>query len=47
MLVATDVAARGLDITDIELVVNFDLPMTAEEYVRRVVKRETTDPTLG
>jgi ATP-dependent RNA helicase RhlE len=36
VLVATDVAARGLDITDIELVVNFDVPMTGEEYVHRI-----------
>jgi ATP-dependent RNA helicase RhlE len=36
VLVATDVAARGLDITDIELVVNYDPPMTAEEYVHRI-----------
>ena len=35
-LVATDVAARGLDITDIELVVNFDAPMHAEDYVHRI-----------
>jgi ATP-dependent RNA helicase RhlE len=36
ILVATDVAARGLDITDIELVVNYDPPMSAEEYVHRI-----------
>jgi superfamily II DNA/RNA helicase len=36
MLVATDVAARGLDITDIDLVVNFDVPMQAEDYVHRI-----------
>jgi superfamily II DNA/RNA helicase len=35
-LVATDVAARGLDITDIDLVVNFDVPMQAEDYVHRI-----------
>ena len=35
-LVATDVAARGLDITDIDLVVNFDVPMVAEDYVHRI-----------
>jgi len=35
-LVATDVAARGLDITDIDLVVNYDVPMHAEDYVHRI-----------
>ena len=36
MLVATDVAARGLDISDIDLVINFDAPMQAEDYVHRI-----------
>jgi superfamily II DNA/RNA helicase len=36
VLVATDVAARGLDITDIDLVVNFDVPMQPGEYVHRI-----------
>jgi len=36
MLVATDVAARGIDISDIDLVVNFDVPMHAEDYVHRI-----------
>jgi ATP-dependent RNA helicase RhlE len=36
VLVATDVAARGLDITDIDLVVNYDMPKYAEEYVHRI-----------
>ncbi|NIM63116.1 MAG: ATP-dependent helicase, partial [Acidobacteria bacterium] len=36
ILVATDVAARGIDITDIDLVVNFDVPMQAEDYVHRI-----------
>ena len=36
ILVATDVAARGLDITDIDLVVNYDVPMSGEEYVHRI-----------
>ncbi|MBC7513370.1 MAG: DEAD/DEAH box helicase [Herminiimonas sp.] len=35
LLVATDVAARGLDIDDLPLVVNFDLPIVAEDYVHR------------
>jgi ATP-dependent RNA helicase RhlB len=35
-LVATDVAARGLDIEDLALVVNYDLPNEAENYVHRI-----------
>ncbi len=35
ILVATDVAARGLDIDDLPQVVNFDLPIVAEDYVHR------------
>lgn len=36
ILVATDVAARGLDIEDLPLVVNFDLPIVAEDYIHRI-----------
>ena len=36
MLVATDVAARGLHIPDVSYVVNFDLPTDAEDYVHRI-----------
>ncbi len=36
VLVATDVAARGLDIDQLPLVVNFDLPKVAEDYVHRI-----------
>jgi ATP-dependent RNA helicase RhlE len=35
ILVATDVAARGLDIDDLPHVVNFDLPIVAEDYIHR------------
>jgi ATP-dependent RNA helicase RhlE len=36
VLVATDIAARGLDIAHMPLVVNFELPLVAEDYVHRV-----------
>lgn len=36
ILVATDVAARGLDISDLDLVVNYDLPNQADVYVHRI-----------
>lgn len=36
MMVATDVAARGLDIAQMPCVVNFDLPYNAEDYVHRI-----------
>ena len=36
LLIATDVTARGIDIPDIEIVVNYDLPDVAENYVHRV-----------
>lgn len=36
ILVATDVAARGLDITGVDLVVNYEMPQDAESYVHRI-----------
>ncbi len=36
VLVATDIASRGLDVIGIELVLNFDLPSTSEDYVHRI-----------
>jgi ATP-dependent RNA helicase RhlE len=36
VLVATDIASRGIDVKNIELVVNFDLPENAEDYVHRI-----------
>lgn len=36
ILVATDVISRGIDIDDIDLVINFDVPNDAEDYVHRV-----------
>lgn len=36
MLVATDVAARGIDVNDLAMVINYDLPNEAENYVHRI-----------
>ena len=36
VLVATDIAARGIDVTDIKLVLQFDLPDSADDYVHRI-----------
>ena len=36
ILIATDVAARGLDITDVEYVINYDFPNNVEDYVHRI-----------
>ena len=36
VLVATDIAARGIDVTNIELVLNYDLPEKIEDYVHRI-----------
>ncbi len=36
VLVATDIAARGIDVKGIELVINYDLPENAEDYVHRI-----------
>ncbi|MBO4827472.1 MAG: DEAD/DEAH box helicase [Prevotella sp.] len=36
VLVATDIVARGIDIDDIEMVINYDVPHDAEDYVHRI-----------
>ena len=36
VLVATDIASRGLDVDHIEHVINYDLPQVAEDYVHRI-----------
>jgi superfamily II DNA/RNA helicase len=49
VLVATDVLSRGIDIKDISLVINFDVPKQAEDYVHRVgrtARAETTGVAL-
>jgi ATP-dependent RNA helicase RhlE len=45
LLVATDVAARGLDIADLPAVFNFDVPFNAEDYVHRIGRTGRVDAT--
>lgn len=49
ILVATDVLSRGIDIKDINLIINYDVPQDAEDYVHRVgrtARAETTGVAL-
>ena len=45
VLVATDIVARGIDIEDIELVINYDVPRDAEDYVHRVGRTARAEAT--
>ena len=45
VLVATDVLSRGIDIKDINLVINYDAPADAEDYVHRVGRTARADAT--
>lgn len=45
ILVATDVLSRGIDVDGIELVVNFDVPRDAEDYVHRIGRTARADRT--
>lgn len=45
ILVATDVMSRGIDIKDINLVINYDVPGDAEDYVHRVGRTARADAT--
>ncbi|PYM75193.1 MAG: ATP-dependent helicase [Candidatus Rokuibacteriota bacterium] len=43
VLIATDIAARGIDVPEIAHVVNFDLPHTAEDYIHRIGRTARAD----
>ena len=45
VLVATDVLSRGIDIKDINLVINYDVPNDAEDYVHRIGRTARADTT--
>ena len=45
ILVATDILARGIDIKEISLVINYDVPQDAEDYVHRVGRTARADTT--
>ncbi|MBL4578114.1 MAG: DEAD/DEAH box helicase, partial [Flavobacteriales bacterium] len=45
ILVATDVLSRGIDIKDINLIINFDAPNDAEDYVHRIGRTARADTT--
>ncbi len=45
ILIATDIAARGIDVADIEHVINFDFPHAADDYVHRVGRTARQEAT--
>jgi ATP-dependent RNA helicase RhlE len=45
ILVATDIAARGIDVNELALVVNFDIPHVPEDYIHRVGRTARADAT--
>ncbi|MBI1862565.1 C-terminal helicase domain-containing protein [Candidatus Microgenomates bacterium] len=45
ILVATDVAARGLDIADVTHVINYDEPATYDDYIHRIGRTGRGDKT--
>jgi ATP-dependent RNA helicase RhlE len=45
VLVATDIAARGIDVSDLGHVVNFDVPVAAEDYIHRVGRTGRAEAT--
>ncbi|KAI9095799.1 Ddx5 protein [Phlyctochytrium arcticum] len=47
ILVATDVAARGLDVKELEFVINYDFPNNVEDYVHRIGRTARGSDTVG
>ena len=45
ILLATDIAARGLDIDSVTHVINYDLPQTYEDYIHRIGRTGRADKT--
>lgn len=45
VLVATDVLARGIDVADVNLIINYDVPRDAEDYVHRIGRTARADTT--
>jgi len=45
VLVATDIASRGIDVSDLSHVINFDVPVTAEDYVHRIGRTARAEAT--
>merc|ERR1712154_178626 len=45
ILVATDVAARGLDVDDVKFVINYDYPNNSEDYIHRIGRTGRKDRT--
>ena len=45
VLVATDIVARGIDVDDIPLVINYDVPRDAEDYVHRIGRTARAENT--
>ncbi len=45
ILVATDIAARGIDVSNISIVINYDLPQNSEDYVHRIGRTGRSEST--
>ena len=43
VLIATDVAARGIDVSDIDLVINYDMPRNGDDYIHRIGRTGRAD----